>query len=180
MLLQSGRVSTDEHLLIFPPDLGKVPDWKQLDYNFFWFNIIAGLSPQLAKKVEEKLRPQIDAQRYNDHALPSEERMRSYHSFVRGFLELIFENRSDIQPVSRLIQLLDPKSSLGCIIEELLARGLGIPVSNVVINNMEKFPDKDKLRKLIRLGVDIPAARLSTNLADPDEPLLLVSQLPLI
>lgn len=177
MLLQSGRISTDNHLLIFPPDLGKVPGWSQLDFNFFWFDIIAGLKPDNAKLIELALRPNIDHQKYNDHTLSPAERMSSYKDFVRGFLALIFQNKLEIEPVSRLIQLLDPKSSLGCIVEESFARGLKIPVANVVINNMSAFPERDKLRELIRRGVDIPASRLSTN---PDEPLLLVTQLPLM
>jgi len=97
--------------------------------------------------------------------------------FVQGFLRIIQQNQFEIDPVSRLIQFVDPKSSLGCYIEELLARGLSIPVSQVVINNMDSFPKRDELSSLIRQGVDIPAARLSQ---DQNEPLLLVTQLPLM
>lgn len=177
MLLMSKRVSMEDHLLIFPPDLGKVPSWAQLDYNFFWFNIISGLKPEDAEKVELELRPQINEKEYNDHGLSSEERKHSYLKFVQGFLKIIQQNQFEIDPVSRLIQFVDPKSSLGCFIEELLARGLGIPVSQVVINNMDSFPKRDELSRLIRQGVDIQAARLSSN---KDEPLLLVTQLPLM
>jgi hypothetical protein len=34
-LLNSGKVSTKKNLLIFPPDLGKVPEWTQFDFNLF-------------------------------------------------------------------------------------------------------------------------------------------------
>jgi hypothetical protein len=177
MLLTSGRVSTEEHLLIFPPNLGKVPGWTQLDYNFFWLDIITGLKPEDAEKLETELRPQINEKEYNNHALSSEIRKHSYLKFIQGFYRLIKENQFEIDPVSMLIQLVDPKSSLGCYVEELLARSLNIPVSQVVINNIALFPKHEELSNLIRLGVDIPAARLSIN---PDDPLLLVTQLPLI
>lgn len=176
MLLMSNRVSTEDHLLIFPPDLGKVPGWTQLDYNFFWFDIIAGLKPEDAERLEYELRSQINVEKYNDHALSPEDRKPSYLKFVQGFYELIQQNQLEKDPVSRMIQFVDPKG-LGCHIEELLARALKIPVSQVVINNMDNFPGNDELRNLIRQGVDIPAARLS---ADQNEPLLLVTQLPLM
>lgn len=51
-LLDSGRVSTEKNLLIFPPDLGKVPGWTQFDFNLFWLNIISGVHPDDANKIE--------------------------------------------------------------------------------------------------------------------------------
>lgn len=173
-LLDSGKVSTEKSLLIFPPDLGKVPGWTQFDFNLFWLNIISGINPNDGKEIELAFRnSNFDFETYNNGKLPNEIRKKVYLKFVQNYLQLIQENKYQIDPISEFIQLVDPKGSLGGFVEEFLAKSLGVKISRVIINNMKTFSGKDAARTLIGQGVDIPAARLSLKQEDP---VLLVSQ----
>lgn len=177
-LLNSGKVSTEKSLLIFPPDLGKVPGWTQFDFNLFWLNIISGINPNDCKEIELAFRnSNFDFETYNNGKLPNETRKKVYLEFVKNYLQLIQENKYQIDPISEFIQLVDPKGSLGGFVEEFLAKSLGVKISRVMINNMKTFSGQDAARTLIRQGVDIPAARLSLKQEDP---VLLISQLQLM
>ena len=167
-LLKSRKVSAEKSLLIFPPDLGKVPDWTQFDYNLFWLNIISGIRPKDAKKIEEYfINSSFDYATYNNKNLSSEIRKRAYIEFVQDYLRYINQNGCKVDPISEFIQLVDPKGSLGSFVEEFLAKSLGVPISRVVINNMEAFSGKDAARELIRQQVEIPAARIDNIHEDP-------------
>lgn len=173
-LLDSGRVSTDKSLLIFPPDLGKVPGWTQFDYNLFWLDVISGLNPKDAREIESAFREsKFDFKTYNDSKLPNEIRKRVYLEFVQIFLQMIEQKGYHIDPISEFIQLVDPKGSLGGFVEEFLAKSLGVHISWAMINNMKTFSGEGAARTLIKQGVDIPAARLGDK---HDDPVLLVSQ----
>ncbi len=174
-LLDSGKVSTEKSLLIFPPDLGKVPGWTQFDFNLFWFDVISGLNPKDAREIELFFRKsKFDFATYNDSKLPNEIRKRVYLEFAQSFLQMIEQNRYHTDPISEFIQLVDPKGSLGGFVEEFIAKSLGVHMSWAMINNMKTFSGEGAARTLIRQGgVNIPAARLG---AKHDDPVLLVSQ----
>ncbi len=173
-LLNSGKVSTEKNLLIFPPDLGKVPGWTQFDFNLFWLNIISGINPEDAVKIESAFRnSNFDFETYNNGKLPNEVRRPVYLEFVRSYLQMIDQEGFHVDPISEFIQLVDPKGSLGGFVEEFLAKSLGVNISRVVINNMKAFSGEDGARALIKQGVDLPAARLSLKKEDS---VLLVSQ----
>lgn len=96
-----------------------------------------------------------------------------YLKFVQRYLQLIKQKRIKVNPISEFIQLVDPKGSLGGFVEEFLAKSLGVHISRVVINNMRNFTGEEAARDLIKQGIEIPIANISSN---KDEPLLLISQ----
>lgn len=166
-LLDSGKVSTENSLLIFPPDLGKVPGWTQFDYNLFWLDVISGLDPKDAGEIESAFKSsRFDFNTYNNGKLPNEVKKPIYLEFVQSFLQMIDQKGFRVDPISEFVQLVDPKGSLGGFVEEFLAKSLGVHISRAVINNLKSFSRKNSARALIRQGIEIPAASLSDNQED--------------
>ncbi len=121
--------------------LGAIPGWRQSDYMTFWLMVMSGLPStgvgvaQTAKKFEhdferELEKAEVDMSVYNDSKLPPEERVRQYFHHAQVFASVATEGY-ELDPVKKLVRLVDPQTSLGAQTEKVFAGLLDISTYNV-------------------------------------------------
>ena len=151
MVLQllHDRELNREDMLIFPPDVGKLPKWGQIQYNMFWYFVISGVSGENARRMEGYVSPHEGME---NRESPIEERRRYYFEFLKQLIE----STETTHPVNEIVQLFDP-SSLGSHFEQNIARSLKIPVKRTAVNEAKTLENGcQDLYALRREGIEVP------------------------
>lgn len=125
--------------IILPSELGKVQGWSQSDFLLFWFHVIVGVSPEVARNISKKMSPVMQLPGFFDKTLPPDERWEDYKTFTETYVQIVMQHidkqGTELAPhnMASMIAILDGDLSLGGRAEELLCRSLGIPVEWPVI-----------------------------------------------
>lgn len=162
--LLRDRELSSEDMLIFPPDVGKLPKWGQIEYNMFWYFVISGVTGDNARRIENYASPHKGME---NRESPIEER-RGYYA---KFLDQLIEATEATYPVDGIVQLLDP-SSLGSYFEQNIAMKWGIPVKRTAVNNAKTLENGcQDLYSLRNEGIEIPFV----NMPDLNSVLVILS-----
>ena len=119
-------------LLFLPSALGKIPGWKQFEYNFFWVIFISGLHKGIARQLYSQAMNVLNIDLINNPKAEVSNRRTEYMRMI-DFVASVKADR-DIRPIISLIQSPDADVSLGGQMERRLAEVLEIPVYALVIN----------------------------------------------
>ena len=119
--------------IILPSELGKVKGWSQSDYLLFWFHVICGPEPKVAKHISVAMKDSLAYPSFTDKSLSQEQRWNDYLQFTKDYHEALLEAMSDgdgkkyCSNIQAMIMILDGEMSLGGRAEEELCRRIGIP-----------------------------------------------------
>ncbi len=113
--------------------------WKQSEYLEFWLMVLGGLRLSDSDDIDVvRSRHRIafehagvDMTMFNSAETP-EKRAEHYFTMGATFAKL-YEKEFTIRPMSRMIRLIDPDTSLGAQTERVFARCIGMPVYTVTV-----------------------------------------------
>ena len=113
--------------------------WKQSEYLEFWLMVIGGLELDDDSDIDViRTRHRIalehagvDLMRFNSHVDP-EKRAQEYFTMGATFATL-YEKEFRINPMKRMVRLIDPDKSLGAQTERVFARCIGMSVFTVTV-----------------------------------------------
>lgn len=142
--LMAKQGTLNSRAVILPADLGYMPEWKQSDYMYLWSLVISGVDFSQTPKPSRRIRHfeqnldnqlenfEVDMDIMNSRELSAQDRAKHYFKYAEAFAAAAKQASKDATRVRRIINLVDPKTSLGCQTERILARILAIPVERVV------------------------------------------------
>lgn len=160
--LVGARQIPGDHRCLVPSDIGKVKGFEQIQFNIFWFFVIAGVTAENALDIEDRVKPD---QRINDRTIPPSNKLTMYEDLLYQLLEY----KGVVAPVYQLVQVF-ANTSLGSRFEHNLAIALNIPVQRVELNTAVSTKSKFQIiHDLNNQGVDFPMV----NATDSDHQFLL-------
>lgn len=139
--LAVAKVITPDRAIL-PADFGYVPHWRQSDYITLWLAVIGGPDFGKTKPDHEAAffamrlgtaleREAVNLDIMNNSKMEPQLRAPEYFKFTRAFANVVPRAPFRTRPVNRVINLLDPKDSLGCRTERVFAHTQNIPVFDI-------------------------------------------------
>lgn len=132
--------AVEAHDIMLSVDLGKT-GWDQTQYMSFW--LLSNAGPDISEvarrfglsafknTIRDKLHEhEVDLELMGNMTLDREIRRTEYAKFAFAYAEVVkYLDRSNIplQPVRRLLSLVDPNISIGCYAERVFAQAISIP-----------------------------------------------------
>ena len=152
-------------------ELGKVEGWDQADYLVFFLNVMArprGVNPRVFDDAHQTLlQPgdDFDVTVLNNNKLTHDERRPHYQALGRRYLELA--KNFEIQPIDRVVELLDWNMTLGGLVERETAHALAAQVYRPAVvqySTIDSFGGIDPAlqahgKRLASLGADTTVSK---------------------
>jgi|GEM_PF-1434479 hypothetical protein len=128
--------------------LGYIPHWSQSDYMEFWLATMAGLPATghgvsravdtfqadfMARRQQAIDNGRLDMDIYNSSAQAVETRASHYFVHAHLFADAVLESPTEIEPIRRLVGVVDPGMSLGAQTEKLFASRMEAQLFRVAI-----------------------------------------------